>query len=139
MPEWRRLREMENAAAAPAVKMLRKRVFIPAVLLLTISSPLLFAAPQQSPDQQPMPFTVEGKINEIKGSKITLSTGENVFFYVLINDKTQILRADGSAGKSSDLRVGIRINVKGDLDENGNVAAKKIQIEAAKSKSGENP
>ncbi len=119
--------------------MLRKHAFIPAILLVTIFSPLLFAAPQQSPDQQPMPFTVEGKINEIKGSKITLSTGENVFFYVLVSDNTQILQADGSAGKSSDLHEGIRINVKGDLDENGNVAAKKIQIEAEKSKSGENP
>ncbi len=82
------------------------------------------------PQEQPMSFTVEGKINRLELKKITLSTEENMVFHVLYDDKTEIRRKDGSAGTPKDLRVGIVIHVEGDLSESGEILAHRITIQS---------
>ncbi len=79
--------------------------------------------------EQPMPFTVEGKINRLEPGKITLSTEENMLFHVLYDDKTEIRRKDGSAGTAKDFRVGTLIHVEGDLSESGEILAHRIEIQ----------
>jgi hypothetical protein len=81
-----------------------------------------------SQDQE-MNFTLEGKITEKTAGKLTVSTGENMIFHVLYNDKTQIKKKDGSPGTAQDLHTGLKISVAGDLAESGDITAKKIEIE----------
>ncbi|MGA2630111.1 MAG: DUF5666 domain-containing protein [Terriglobia bacterium] len=85
-------------------------------------------APGAAPAQDNMNFTLEGKITKHSGSKLTLSTEDNIIFHVVYNDKTTIARKDGSAGSAQDLQVGVRIHVDGDLTEAGEVVAQKITI-----------
>ena len=86
------------------------------------------AAPILAP-QDENSFTLEGKITEKSAGKLTVSTGENIIFHVLYNDKTEIKKKDGSAGTAQDLHTGLRISVAGDLAESGEITAKKIAIE----------
>jgi len=72
---------------------------------------------------------LEGKITEKTAGKLTVSTGENMIFHVLYNDKTEIKKKDGSPGTAQDLHTGLRISVAGDLAESGEITAKKIEIE----------
>lgn len=83
-----------------------------------------------SPAAQDMNFTLEGKITEKTAGKLTVSSGENMIFHVLYNDKTEIKKKDGSPGTAQDLRIGLTISVAGDLAESGEITAKKIAIEA---------
>ena len=78
---------------------------------------------------QEMNFTLEGKITEKSAGKLTVSSGENIIFHVLYNDKTEIKKKDGSAATAQDLHIGLMISVAGDLAESGEITAKKIQIE----------
>lgn len=121
--------------------MLRTRHILLAALILTFpqllcSSQTMHPAGQQSAN---MPFTVEGKIVTAQPGKLTLGTGENIVFYVRYDENTKITKADGSAAKSSELQEGVHINVRGELDEKGDVIARTIQIEAAKKESGQAP
>ena len=77
---------------------------------------------------QEMNFTLEGKITKHAAGKLTVGTEQNIVFRVSYNDKTKIKRKDGTAGSSEDLRVGLRIRVKGDLTESGEVVAMKIEL-----------
>ena len=52
-------------------------------------------------------FTLEGKITEKTAGKLTVSTGENMIFHVLYNDKTEIKKKDGSPGTAQDLHTGL--------------------------------
>jgi len=114
--------------------MVMRRAAILAGLLLcalqlsktTLSSPRS-AVP--TPSAQDMNFTLEGKITEKAAGKLTVSSGENMIFHVLYNDKTEIKKKDGSAGTAQDLHIGLRISVAGDLAESGEITAKKIAIE----------
>jgi hypothetical protein len=74
-------------------------------------------------------FTLEGKITEKSAGKLTISTGENIIFHVVYNDKTEIRKKDGSLGAAEDLHTGLRVSVAGDLAETGEITAKKIEIE----------
>jgi len=74
-------------------------------------------------------FTLEGKITEKSAGKLTLSTTDNIIFHVRYDDKTEIKRADGSAGAGADLKVGQTVSVVGELAETGEIIAKKIEIE----------
>jgi Domain of unknown function (DUF5666) len=76
-----------------------------------------------------MNFTLEGKITEKTGNKLTVSSGENMIFHVVFNDQTQITKKDGSAGTAQDLHTGVNISVAGDLAESGEITAKKITID----------
>ncbi len=78
---------------------------------------------------QDMNFTLEGKITDKSPGKLTVSSGENMIFHVLYNDKTEIKKKDGSAGTAQDLHTGLKISVAGDLAESGEITAKKIEIE----------
>jgi hypothetical protein len=85
-------------------------------------------------ESEPMPFSVEGKIHRLGPGKITLSTGENMLFHVVFDDKTEVRRQDGSAGSPKDLRVGLSIHVDGDLTESGQIVAHRIKIQASEEK-----
>ncbi len=77
---------------------------------------------------QDMNFTLEGKITEKSAGKLTVSSGENMIFHVLYNEKTEIKKKDGSPGTPQDLHTGLNIAVAGDLAESGEITAKKIEI-----------
>ena len=92
----------------------------------TLATPLS-AVP--TPRADDMNFTLEGKITEKSEGKLTVSSGENMIFHVLYNDKTEIRKKDGSPGSAQDLHTGLTISVAGDLAESGEITAKKIEIE----------
>ncbi len=74
-------------------------------------------------------FTLQGKINRVETGKFTVNTEENILFHVRYDDKTVITRADGSAGSPKDLRVGAVVQVEGDLEESGEIAAATIKLQ----------
>ena len=78
---------------------------------------------------QPMNFTLEGKINKLETGKFTVSTEGNIIFHVRYDEKTEIKHQDGGAGSSKEFRVGVQVKVEGDLTESGEIVARKIQIE----------
>jgi hypothetical protein len=113
--------------------MIMRRVAILTGLLLCALqlSRATFASP---PSAAPIPpaqdmFTLEGKITEKTAGKLTISTGENIIFHVLYNDKTEIRKKDGSLGTAQDLHTGLKVSIAGDLAETGEITAKKIEIE----------
>ena len=118
--------------------MVTRRVAVLAGLLL-FTLPLsrtTFARPPSAaptPVADDMNFTLEGKITEKTAGKLTVSSGENMIFHVLYNDKTEIRKKDGSLGTAQDLHTGLRISVAGDLAESGEITAKKIEIEPERS------
>jgi len=92
---------------------------------------MTFASPARAlpaPSAQDM-FTVEGKITEKTAGKLTISSGENIIFHVLYNDKTEIRKKDGSVGAPQDLHTGLRVSIAGDLAESGEITARKIEIQ----------
>jgi len=102
------------------------------LLTLQLSRTTFASSPSAAPTLAPQDennFTLEGKITEKSAGKLTVSTGENIIFHVLYNDKTEIKKKDGSPGTAQDLRTGLRISVAGDLAESGEITAKKIAIE----------
>ena len=114
--------------------MVTRRVAVLAGILLfslqlsqtTFTSPLSAVPTPKADDSN---FTLEGKITEKSAGKLTVSTGQNMIFHVLYNDKTDIKKKDGSPGTAQDLHTGLRISVAGDLAESGEITAKKIAIE----------
>jgi hypothetical protein len=103
-------------------------LFLTLQLSRTVLSSPFDAMPKRSA-QDDMNFTLEGKITDKSAGKLTVSSGENMIFHVLYNDKTEIKRKDGSPGTGQDLRTGLTISVAGDLAESGEITAKKIAIE----------
>jgi len=77
---------------------------------------------------QAMNFTLEGKINTLDHNKLTVHTEENILFHVNYDDKTEFKNEDGKAAHSTDLKVGLRIRVEGDLAESGEIAAARITL-----------
>jgi len=77
---------------------------------------------------QAMNFTVEGKINTLDHNKLTVHTEENILFHVNYDDKTEFKDEDGKPAQSTDLKVGLRIRVEGDLAESGEIAATRITL-----------
>lgn len=90
-----------------------------------------FAGPALAP-QDDMNFTLDGKITQKSAGKFTVTSGENMLFHVVYNDKTEIKKQDGSPGTDQDLRVGASVSVAGDLAESGIITAKKIDIKGEK-------
>jgi hypothetical protein len=107
-------------------------VFAASLLLAPQIPPALFAASPslitRSATQND--FTLQGKITTLAAGKITVSTEENIIFHVRYDDKTEIKKKDGSPGAASDLKVGLMIAIAGDLQESGEIAAKKIEIQS---------
>jgi hypothetical protein len=81
---------------------------------------------------QPMNFTLDGKINSLEHNKLTVHTEENIIFHVSYDDKTEFKSDDGSPASSKDLRIGLKIHVEGDLTESGEIVAHKIVLEKKK-------
>ncbi len=77
---------------------------------------------------QAMNFTLEGKINTLDHNKLTVHTEDNIIFHVSYDDKTEFKDEDGKPAHSSDLKVGLRIRVEGDLAESGEIAAQRITL-----------
>ena len=91
----------------------------------------LWAPPPRAgtpPAQETMNFSLEGKITQHAGNKLTVNTQGNIVFRVVYSEKTSIARKDGSAGTSKDIPVGTRIFVEGDLTESGEIIAQKISV-----------
>jgi hypothetical protein len=84
-------------------------------------------SPGSAPPQE-MPFTVEGKITQLSSDTLTVDSGENIIFRVRYDDKTQIMREDGTAGSVKDLRVNLVVRVEGSLSESGIITAQQIAI-----------
>jgi len=103
--------------------------FLLSVLQLSLTSFILPVWAACAPQADDMNFTLEGKITEKSAGKLTVSSGENMIFHVLYNDKTEIKKKDGNPGTDRDLRSGVTISVAGDLAESGEITAKKINIE----------
>jgi Domain of unknown function (DUF5666) len=106
-----------------------------ACLALVLASlqtpPAIQAAAHGHPSsaQEASNFTLGGKITQVESGKFTINTEDNILFHVRYDDKTEIRRADGSDGSAKDLRVGVRVLVKGDLEESGEIAAAKIALQ----------
>jgi len=79
-------------------------------------------------DGQAMNFTLEGKINSLDHNKLTVHTEDNILFHVNYDDKTDFKDEDGKPTHSTDLKVGLRIRVEGDLAESGEIAAARITL-----------
>jgi Domain of unknown function (DUF5666) len=97
---------------------------LPVVLAASLSlflTPVL-CAPQNSP------FDLSGTIHDASKGKFTVDSGQGIFFHVVYDDKTAIVRADGTAGSVEDLKVGATVHVAGDLSETGEVKAARIEI-----------
>lgn len=76
-----------------------------------------------------MNFTVQGKITQHEGEKLTINTEENVVFHVRYDGKTKISGKNGGLVTDKDLQVGAQIKVDGDLSESGEIYARTIDIE----------
>lgn len=99
-----------------------------ATLALGVASwPKLAARP--APQDASTNFTLEGKIYEQSPGKLTVDTGGQMIFHVTYDKNTTIHKKDGSAGASSDLVVGAKVKVVGDLDNSGVVEARQIDLE----------
>jgi Domain of unknown function (DUF5666) len=96
------------------------------LILVSTNAPLAGDSP--SPQQAPS-FTMEGKITQVGPGKLTVNTEENILFHVRYDDKTEIKRADGSAGSAKDLQVGTWVHVAGELSESGEIIAAKIELQ----------
>lgn len=111
--------------------MRRVAVFAGFLLCALLVSRTTFASPPSAgprPAPQDM-FTLQGKITDKSAGKLTISSGENMIFHVLYNDKTEIRKKDGSLGAANDLHIGLTIMAEGDLAESGEITAKKITIQ----------
>lgn len=78
--------------------------------------------------QDSSPFSLQGKITKIEAGKFAVNTEENILFHVRYDDKTAITRPDGSAGTEKDLKTGVWVEVRGDLEESGEIAASTIKL-----------
>jgi hypothetical protein len=84
-------------------------------------------------------FDLEGKITQQSKGRLTVDTGQGILFHVTYDDKTNIVRADSSAGSEEDLKVGEKIHAIGDLQDSGEIKAQKIEIESPEKGSGTKP
>jgi hypothetical protein len=98
-------------------------LILASIIATTKGATSVAASPQQSPS-----FTMEGKITQSDPGRITVNTEENILFHIRYDDKTEIKRADGSAGSSKDLQAGSWVHVEGELSESGEVIAAKIEL-----------
>jgi uncharacterized protein DUF5666 len=112
------------------------RKFVPIPFIISVTILLLTVPALQSTSlyggvasQDASRFTLQGKINKVETGKFTVNTEENILFHVRYDDKTQITRADGSAGSPKDLRAGVVVAVEGDLEESGEISAATIKLQ----------
>jgi hypothetical protein len=91
-------------------------------VFLSVSLTVALAAPQNSP------FDLNGTIHDASKGKFTVDSGQGIFFHIVYDNKTAIVRADGTAGSAQDLKVGATVHVAGDLSETGEVKAARIEI-----------
>ena len=105
-------------------------IVVSSFLIACLSVSLLARPPRAGtpPAQETMNFSLEGKITQHAGNRLTVNTQGNIVFRVVYSEKTSITRKDGSAGTSKDIPVGTRIFVEGDLTESGEIIAQKISI-----------
>ena len=98
------------------------------IIAVSISLAAPFVRGSSPTAQESMNFSVEGKITQHTGNKLTLNTEGNMVFRVVYNEKSKVARKDGSEGTPKDLVVGTRIHVDGELTEAGEIIAGKINI-----------
>ena len=114
--------------------MKRNRTF-PALLLAGLTTLALGVgswsklAARSAPQDASTNFTLEGKIYEQSPGKLTVDTGGQMIFHVTYDKNTTIHKKDGSPGAASDLVVGAKLKVVGDLNNSGVVEARQIDLE----------
>jgi Domain of unknown function (DUF5666) len=96
--------------------------FVVSALCLSVSPAPAMDAPQNSN------FDLSGTIHEASKGKFTVDSGEGIFFHVVYDDKTTIVRSDGTPGSAQDLKAGAKVHVVGDLSESGEVNAARIEM-----------
>jgi|SRR5579864_149660 len=111
------------------VSLLLGRRNVVTVSIVVLLFGLVGARATSSPSFQGTNFTLDGKITEHTAGKLTVSTEENIIFHVRYTDKTEIKHQDGGAASEKDLSVGVKIHVDGDLNDSGEIAAQKIEIQ----------
>lgn len=57
-----------------------------------------------------------------------MNTEDNILFHVRYDDKTTFTRTDGSAGSDKDLKYGVWVRVRGNLEESGEIAATTVML-----------
>ena len=92
------------------------------ILYLSVSASRVVRAAQGSN------FDLSGTIHDASKGKFTVDSGQGIFFHVVYDDKTTIVRADGTTGSEEDLKVGAKVHVVGDLSETGQVIAGRIEM-----------
>jgi len=99
------------------------------IALGLLMSALALAQPARASQQGGASFGLEGKITNQAPGKLTVSSQDNMIFHVSYDQQTKITLKDGSAGSSSDLKVGVQIRVDGSLNPQGVVEARRIDLE----------
>jgi predicted NAD/FAD-binding protein len=74
-------------------------------------------------------FDLEGKITQQSKGKLTVDSGQGILFHVTYDDTTSMVREDSTAGSEQDLKIGERVHVLGELEDSGEIKAKRIEIE----------
>jgi hypothetical protein len=82
----------------------------------------------ESPGQEGTNFNLAGNITAASPGKLTVNTQGEILFHVSYTSQTPIVRKDGSAGTSKDLKVDVYVQVEGQLNSSGVVEAKSIKI-----------
>ncbi|HUY14311.1 MAG TPA: DUF5666 domain-containing protein [Terriglobia bacterium] len=114
--------------------MKRKRHF-PVFVLLGMAAGALAAGSWTKLEARPAPqdsssnFTLEGTISDPSPGKFTVDSGGQMIFHVTYDKNTTIHKKDGSAGAATDLVVGAKVKVVGDLDNSGVLEAHEIDLE----------
>ena len=80
-------------------------------------------------------FDLEGTISQHEPGKLTIDTGGGIIFHATYAADTPIVHADGKPATDKDLKIGVKVHIFGDLQQNGEVKSQKIEIEDGQSKS----
>jgi hypothetical protein len=74
-------------------------------------------------------FDLEGVIRKQSAGHLTVDQGQGILFRVVYDDKTPIVKDDGSSGSEKDLKIGASVHVVGDLQASGEIKAQRIEIQ----------
>lgn len=99
---------------------------------LWLAAPLALTG--EAPHPQDSNFDLSGTIAKQSPGRLMVDTGQGIFFRVSWTEATSIVRADGNSGSGQDLKVGVKVHVLGELEESGEVKARRIEIQGEESK-----
>jgi len=74
-------------------------------------------------------FDLEGVIRKQSAGHLTVDQGQGILFRVVYDDKTAVVKDDGSSGSEKELKIGASVHVVGDLQASGEIKAQRIEIQ----------